>query len=104
MTDMQLQDTVTLGWDSNIRDFFITSYAHSLMASPSLWEEIAGYLLNCGHTGRAMLSEVTSARSNVNENANTFSSGWLTLFLCCCGNRSGSVTSLWSLQQKHTKS
>ena len=29
------------------------------MADPSLWEEIAGYLLNCGHTGRAMLSEVS---------------------------------------------
>ena len=81
MTDMHLQDTVALGWDSNIRDFFITSYAHSLMASPSLWEEIAGYLLSCGHTGRAMLSEVkTKAQSNTNENANTFSSEWLTLF------------------------
>ena len=59
ISDMQLQDTIALGWDSNIRDFFITSYAHSLMADPSLWEEIAGYLLNCGHTGRAMLSEVS---------------------------------------------
>ncbi|KAG0053819.1 Nucleoporin nup85 [Gryganskiella cystojenkinii] len=57
MSDIQLQDTIVAGWDSNIRDFFITSYAHSLMANPRLWEEIAGYLLNCGHTGRAMLSE-----------------------------------------------
>ncbi|KAG9325016.1 hypothetical protein KVV02_000525 [Mortierella alpina] len=57
MSDIRLQDIATTGWDSDIRDFFIMSYAQSLMSDSTLWEVIAGYLLNSGHSGRAMLSE-----------------------------------------------
>ncbi|KAI7818859.1 Nup85 nucleoporin-domain-containing protein [Gamsiella multidivaricata] len=57
ISDLELQDIADLGWDSDVRDFFITSYAQSLMSNLDLWEVIAGYLLNCGHTGKAMLSE-----------------------------------------------
>ncbi|KAG0204874.1 Nucleoporin nup85 [Mortierella sp. GBA30] len=57
MSDIHLQDIVAMGWDSNIRDFFIMSYAQSLMSDLGLWEAIAGYLLHSGHSGRAMLSE-----------------------------------------------
>ncbi|KAG0244877.1 Nucleoporin nup85 [Mortierella sp. GBA43] len=54
MSDLQLQTT---GWDSDIRDFFVVSYAQSLMSDSNLWEAIAGYLLNSGHAGRTILSE-----------------------------------------------
>ncbi|KAG0257227.1 Nucleoporin nup85 [Mortierella polycephala] len=57
MSDINLPDLTAMGWDSDIRDFFITSYAQSLMSDSNLWEAIAGYLLHCGHTGRSMLSE-----------------------------------------------
>ncbi|KAF9087361.1 Nucleoporin nup85 [Mortierella sp. AM989] len=56
MADLQLQD-IAAGFDSDIREFFITSYAQSLMSNTSLWETIAGYLLKCGHIGKSMLSE-----------------------------------------------
>lgn len=59
MSDLQLQDVGAIGWDLDIRDFFIVSYAQSLMSDPHLWEAIAGYLLNSGHVGKAMLSEVS---------------------------------------------
>ncbi|KAF9952220.1 Nucleoporin nup85 [Mortierella alpina] len=57
MSDIHLQDIAAMGWDSDIRDFFVMSYAQSLMSNPIVWEAIAGYLLNSGHSGRAMLSE-----------------------------------------------
>ncbi|KAF9198989.1 Chitin synthase, class 3 [Haplosporangium sp. Z 27] len=56
MADLQLQD-ISVDFDSDIRDFFITSYAQSLMSNTNLWETVAGYLLKCGHTGKSMLSE-----------------------------------------------
>ncbi|KAK3828775.1 MAG: Nup85 nucleoporin-domain-containing protein [Benniella sp.] len=57
MSDLQLQDVEDIDWDLDIRDFFVVSYAQSLMSNPNLWEAIAGYLLNSGHVGKAMLSE-----------------------------------------------
>ncbi|KAG0319865.1 Nucleoporin nup85 [Dissophora globulifera] len=57
MSQLQLQDIPSMGWDMSIRDFFLTSYAQSLMSNTNLWEATAGYLLNCGHTGKAMLGE-----------------------------------------------
>ncbi|KAG0375496.1 Nucleoporin nup85 [Mortierella sp. AD032] len=57
MGAVDLQDIVTQGWDSSIRDFFLIGYAQSLMSKLSLWEIVAGYLLECGHTGQATLSE-----------------------------------------------
>jgi hypothetical protein len=59
MSDLQLQDVEDIDWDLDIRDFFVVSYAQSLMSNPNLWEAIAGYLLNSGHVGKAMLSEVS---------------------------------------------
>ncbi|KAF9438961.1 Chitin synthase, class 3 [Entomortierella beljakovae] len=56
MTDLHLHD-IAVSFDSDIRDFFITNYAQSLMSSANLWEVIAGYLLRCGHFGKAILSE-----------------------------------------------
>ncbi|KAF9174711.1 Nucleoporin nup85 [Mortierella sp. AD010] len=56
MADLQLQD-IAVGFDSDIRDFFIVSYAQSLMSNTNLWEAIAGYLLKCGHIGKSTLSE-----------------------------------------------
>lgn len=64
MSAIDLQDIATQGWDSNIHDFFVISYAQSLMSNLSLWEIVAGYLLRCGHTGRSTLSEVTSHQSS----------------------------------------
>ncbi|KAF9997857.1 Nucleoporin nup85 [Modicella reniformis] len=57
MSDLRLQDIASIGWDTNIRDFFIMNHAQSLMSNPNLWEAISGYLLNSGHIGKAMLSE-----------------------------------------------
>ncbi|KAF9896785.1 Nucleoporin nup85, partial [Lobosporangium transversale] len=54
--DLQLQD-ITAEFELDVRDFFVISYAQSLMSNTGLWEVVAGYLLRCGHTGRAMLSE-----------------------------------------------
>ncbi|KAI9237570.1 MAG: Nup85 nucleoporin-domain-containing protein [Podila humilis] len=53
---LTLQDLTSSGLETNIRDFFIISYAQSLISDPDLWEVIAGYLLRCGRTGRTMLS------------------------------------------------
>ncbi|KAF9580921.1 Nucleoporin nup85 [Lunasporangiospora selenospora] len=57
MSGIDMTDIGSQGWDLNIRDYFIISYAQSLMSDPNLWEAIAGYLLLCGVKGRAMLSE-----------------------------------------------
>jgi len=58
MGAIDLQDIIAQGWDSSINDFFIIGYAQSLMSNLTLWEIIAGYLLKCGNTGQATLSEV----------------------------------------------
>ncbi|KAF9425389.1 Nucleoporin nup85 [Podila epigama] len=56
ISGMTPQDLSSSGVNSSIRDFFIINYAQSLISNPDLWEVIAGYLLYCGQTGRAMLS------------------------------------------------
>ncbi|KAF9910212.1 Nucleoporin nup85 [Linnemannia zychae] len=56
MSAVDLED-IAQSWDSSIHDFFLIGYAQSLMSNLTLWETVAGYLLRCGHTGRATLAE-----------------------------------------------
>ncbi|KAG0227725.1 Nucleoporin nup85 [Actinomortierella wolfii] len=53
-TDMDMEQ---LGYDREIHEFYLENYAQTLMADPSLWEAVAGYLLGCGRRGAQMLTE-----------------------------------------------
>ncbi|KAF9973873.1 hypothetical protein BGZ73_002865 [Actinomortierella ambigua] len=50
-------DMEKLGYDREIHEFYLENYAQTLMADPSLWEAVAGYLLACGPRGTHMLTE-----------------------------------------------